>query len=130
MLRCTLSWADGVVPLPVEAAGAKANLGQLCVRDLSALGVRSLVDLGPHSQARLGSGRGDEVHNRHQARQRAPTPVGADVREEPVLDLVPLAGPRREVADGDGQPRGVGQPLEFPLPEAHPGPIEIGRAHV
>src|SRR4051794_19582244 len=35
-------------------------------------------------------------------------------------DLVPLAGPRREVADAAGQAGLVGQPLECPLPQPYP----------
>ena len=40
-----------------------------------------------------------------------------------MLDLVPLARPRWEVADGDLQPRLVGQPLQFECPQAHARPI-------
>ena len=37
-----------------------------------------------------------------------------------MLDLVPFAGARREMADGDGQTRFVGQLLQFQLPEPQP----------
>ena len=114
---------DGVVPVPVKAAWTEANLRHLFVRDLPALRIFALVDLGPDAQARLGPGRGDEVDDRHQAGQRPAAPVGADVREQPVFDLVPLAGARREVADSDGQPCRLGQPLEFPFSQADLGPV-------
>src|SRR3954469_3013072 len=44
-----------------------------------------------------------------------------DVTEEPVFDLVPLRGARRVVAYRDAQPGGVGQRLEFALPQSHTG---------
>ena len=114
---------DRVVPVAVEAAGTEADLRHLLVADLPALGVLALVDLATDAQPGLGPGRGDEVDDGHQAGQRPSAPVGADVGEQPVLDLVPLAGARREVADGDGKSRGVGQALEFPLPQADLGPV-------
>jgi len=122
-LRGPLPWPNGIVPVTVEAPGTQAYLRHLLVRDLPALGVLALVDLGPNAQPRLGRGRSDEVHDSHQAGQRPATPVGTDVREQPVFDLVPLAGARGEMADRDGKPRGVGQPLELPLPQADLGPV-------
>src|SRR3954471_12256947 len=53
------------------------------------------------------------------ADQRLAAPVLPDEREKAMLDLVPLARPRREVAYRDLQPRLIRQPLEFHLPEAH-----------
>ncbi len=40
-----------------------------------------------------------------------------------MLDLVPLAGPGREVAHGEGQAGAVGQLLQFPFPQAYAGPL-------
>src|SRR4051812_39463949 len=57
------------------------------------------------------------------AHQRPTTPVHRDVREQPVLDLIPLARARREVADGDLQARLVSKRLKFYLPEPDPVPI-------
>src|SRR5215472_12451686 len=50
-------------------------------------------------------------------------PVLADKREQTMLDLISLAGPRWEMAYADRESRLVGQPLQFPLPQPHPGPI-------
>ena len=65
------------------AAGAEANPRHLVVADLPTVGIRPLVDLGSDAKARLGRGRGDEIHDGHQAGQRPAAPVGADVREQP-----------------------------------------------
>ena len=40
------------------------------------------------------------------------SPVLGDVAEESVLDLVPFAGARREVAHGDTQPRLISEVLQ------------------
>ena len=57
------------------------------------------------------------------ADQRLPPPVHADEREQAVLDLVPLAGARREMADGDFHPKLIRQLLQFHLPKAYLGAI-------
>src|SRR5712672_878527 len=74
-------------------------------------------------QASLGCGCGDELDDDLVADQGASLPVLADEGEEPVLDLVPLAGAGREMADGDVEPDLVGQLLELPLPQTHARPI-------
>ena len=56
-----------------------------------------------HAMARLGGGRRDQLEDHLVNGEGASAPVHADLREEPVLDLVPFAGAGRQVADGDGQ---------------------------
>ena len=55
-------------------------------------------------QPGLGRRRRDQVDDHLVAHQRLAAPVLADEREEPVLDLVPFARARREVADRDRRP--------------------------
>ena len=62
------------------------------------------------------------------AGQRAAPPGQADLAEQPVLDLVPLAGAGREVADGDLQPGLLRQDGEPGLPG--PVPVAVGTAGV
>ena len=52
------------------------------------------------------------------AGQGTTAPVHPDVREEAVLDLVPLADPRRQVTDRDRKPGFAGEATELVLPEA------------
>lgn len=40
-----------------------------------------------------------------------------------VLDLVPFARAGREVANSDGEPGSVREPLQLPFPEPHAGSI-------
>ena len=86
------------------------------------------VQRGLHAQPGAGAGGGDGVDDYFVAGQRPPAPVHRDVGEQPVLDLVPLARPGREVADRDGQPGLGGEVRELGLP--HPVAVAVGPAGV
>jgi hypothetical protein len=66
-----------------------------------------------------GAGGGDQVDDHRQTRERPPAPIAADIGEQSMLDLVPLARSEWEVADGDRHPDLVGHLLQLPLPQAH-----------
>ncbi|SAL21509.1 hypothetical protein AWB68_00825 [Caballeronia choica] len=53
------------------------------------------------------------------ADQRASSPVGGDVAEHAVLDLVPFAGARRKMTDLYLHLQFIGQVLQLPVPQAH-----------
>src|SRR4051794_22555541 len=76
------------------------------------------LDLNPSATACLR--RSDEVDDYFQTPQGTTTPVLSDPVEHLMLNLVPLARPRREVTHRDPQAGLVGQPLQAQLPE--PGP--------
>src|SRR5579859_5532566 len=75
-----------------------------------------------------GRGRRDELDDDLVADEGLAPPVLADRAEQAVLDLVPLARPGREVADGDLETRLVGQLLELELPQ--PDPVAVAPAGV
>jgi hypothetical protein len=62
--------------------------------------------------------RANQLHYRLEGIEESPSPVHRDVGEEPVLDLVPLARPRREVNDAYRQPRFGREALQLRLPDA------------
>src|SRR4051794_21222904 len=107
----------GVSPLPVQRIPPKIDLLHLLLRDLDPRGIDTLVQFAGDPQARLGRRRRNEVDDRLVTHQRLASPVLADEREEPMLDLVPLTRPRGEVAHRDLQLRLIRQPLEFRIPE-------------
>src|SRR5436309_2929582 len=107
----------------MEAMRCEVDRGHLGVRDVLAFRIGSAIELTPHAQPDRGAGGTDEIDDHRETHERLAAPVGADVREEPVLDLVPLAGPGRKVTDGDRHTRAVGQPLQFPFPQPHAGSI-------
>src|SRR5258708_258719 len=100
----------------MELFSPKLELRHLLIGDPDAPLVGIGVDLAFHSQACNCCSRGDEVNDDLMADEWLATPVHADKREKAVFDLVPLAGTRREVTDGDFQSGFVGQLLEFPFP--------------
>ena len=85
--------------------------GQLGIGDFDAFGVFVLVQLGAHLEAGIGCRRGDQLDDRAIAAQRLAPPVDGDERKQTMLDLVPLAGTRRQVAIYNGQLELVGQLL-------------------
>jgi hypothetical protein len=123
---------DRVIPLAVESVRTEVDGCKLRVVDLDALGIFVCVKLRAHLQARIGGGGGDELNDGAIAAQRFASPVDGNEREEPVLDLVPLAGARRQMADGDGKFEFVGKLLKLDLPQTNPIAVAapaIGRDH-
>src|SRR4030095_2256039 len=78
----------------------------------------------------LASGRtADQIGHPLVASHRGPPPVDRNMTEHSVLDPVPLAGSRREMADRQSQAQFVSQALQRKLPQATPGrvaPAAIG----
>ena len=67
-------------------------------------------------QARCRPRVADPVNDRLERLQRGAAPVLGDMAEEPMLNLVPLARPRRQVADMDAEPRLIGELLQLHFP--------------
>ena len=76
------------------------------------------IQFAADRQAGLGRGRCDQLDDHLMADKRSAAPVAGDEREQTMLDLVPLARARREVAHGDRKAEFVGEPLQFDLPQA------------
>ena len=102
-----------------------AHLGR---GDLDAGPIPALVQLRAHPQPGRGAGVADQIDDRFERPEGASSPVGGDVTEEPMLDLVPLARARWEVTHGDAQCEGVSQALQFGLPR--PRAIAIAAASI
>ena len=81
------------------------------------------VQLGPDFEAGLCACRSDQLDHGFVTDKGLPLPVEADEGKHPVLDLVPLARPRRKVAHRDGEPGAIRQPLKFPFPEPEAGAV-------
>ena len=79
---------------PLEIQGR-----QLLVADQGSSGILSFVQLGANSQSLAGGGVGDQLDDNFMTNQRSSSPVLRNVAEHAMLDLVPLAGSRRKMAD-------------------------------
>ena len=108
-----------VVPFAVERMAFDVDGGHLGIGDDDAFGVLGGVELAAHSKSSLGRGGRDQLDDHAIADEGLGTPVLADEREEAVLDFVPLAGARGQVADRDVEAEFVGQGLQFAFPPPH-----------
>ena len=87
-------------------AALRRNSRQFLVADLDpGLVIGRCPSAALTIRPRAGRRAGDQVDDHLVAHQRPAAPVLGDEAEQPMLDLVPLAGARREVADRERQSR-------------------------
>ena len=94
-------WRDSVVPLAMELSTFDVDGGHLGIRYDNAAGVLAGVEFAAHSKSGVGGSGRDQLDNHPIADEGLGAPVLTDEGEESVLDFVPLAGARRQVADHD-----------------------------
>ena len=111
-----MSGLDLVVPVAMEFVSADLDQRKLIVRDFDAGLVYVGIQLGVDLESFRGGGRRNQIDDCLKTPQRLTAPVLSDVREQPVFDLVPFAGSRREVAHGDSQSGFIGELLQLDLP--------------
>src|SRR5207302_10629635 len=80
--------------------------------------IEVVVDLAADGEACLCGGCGNQIDDDAIADERLGAPVLTDEGEQAVLNLVPLAGARRQVVDDDVDAKLVGQLLQLALPQA------------
>src|SRR5574341_329231 len=114
---------DSVVPLAMESVWRQLDGCEVVVGHLHLGRILAWIEFRLHPEACVGGRCPDKVDDDLMADQRAATPVHADVGEQSVLDLVPLAGPGWQVTHGHRQAAVVGELLQFDLPQ--PDPIAI-----
>src|SRR5205085_599945 len=88
------------------------------------LGVEDALDGQPGG----GGGVADQFDDGLVGGEGSAAPVEGDLGEQSVFDLVPLAGARWQVANGDRQPGFGGEPGQLDLPG--PDPAAVGSAGV
>src|SRR5208337_231263 len=114
LLHVRTSGRDAVVPFWMEGIALYVECRDLLVGDLDALGIEFAADF------ETGFRRGvcDQFDGHEEADERHGAPVLGNVAEHAVLDLVPLRGPRRIMADLDDQAGLVGELLQRHLPQS------------
>src|SRR5438093_2713716 len=118
MSNLIMPWRDRVVPVTMELCWLYSHVFEFSARDLHPGGIALLVQAGSDLQPGLRGGAPDQLDDHLVTDQRLPAPVLGDVAEHAMLDLVPLAGAGREVADGDPQPRLRGHLMQPGFPES------------
>src|SRR5215211_6613740 len=99
--RVERAWSDGVVPLWVELVALDVEACHLLVANLDPLRIAPRVPHAVHGQPARRRGRGNQIHDGRIADERAASPSLGDVAEQAMLDLVPLRGAGRIVANRD-----------------------------
>src|SRR4030042_2091182 len=116
-------WSNGIVPIAVKSVGDQSDTPHLLIADGDLLGIMLRVEHATNLQAGRRARVRDQVDDRGMGQQRPTPPALADEREQAMLDLIPLAGPRRQMTDMDGQARLAGEIVQPPLPTTHTGPV-------
>src|SRR6266536_1400672 len=86
------------------------------ITDLHTGGIDVLLQLGLHGETRVGRGMANYIDDHLVTDQGPPPPVFSNMTKHPMLDLIPLPGPRRKVPDVDRDTDLIGELLEFHLP--------------
>lgn len=116
-----------VVPISMKSVQFQVEACHLCVRDFLSLGVPTMVEFASHLQSMSCPCGANQIYDDRQTLQRPSSPVPTDEGKQSVLDLVPLACPRRKMTHRNRQTHLVSQSLQFPLPQAGPRSIASAR---
>ena len=108
---------DRVIPISVKRIRSKPYVLQLSFAHFDAVGIRVGVELSPDLQASLRAGGRNQLYDDRMTDQRLASPILTDEGKQPALDLVPLAGPRREMTDRNRNLELIGQILNLGLPQ-------------
>src|SRR5260370_33247579 len=107
----------------MEVIVVESQLSEFLVRYLLAGRIGAAIKSGAHDEATSVGRVADEVDDGLVGPQRASAPVDRDKREQAVLDLVPLAGAGRKVADVDRHAELFGDAVQLVPP--HRRPVDV-----
>src|ERR1700687_2020874 len=104
----------------MESGSFDVDDGHFFVRDLDGLWVAFGVEFAVDRETGLSGGGRDQIDDHPVADQWFGAPILGNEGEKAVLDLVPLAGSRRKVTDGDLDADLVGEALQLAFPQPQP----------
>ena len=96
--------------------GKDIDFGELGIGDFDSLRIFLFIELGPYFQPFLRCRARDKLNDGAITAQRFAAPIYGDEGKEPMLDFVPFAGSRRQMADRDREVEFIGQFLQFDFP--------------
>src|SRR5271166_6505407 len=117
-LHVRASRRDAVVPFWMERIAFYVERRHLLLGDPDALGIGVGIEFAADFETGFRRGVCDQFDGHEEAHERHGAPVLGNVAEHAVLDLVPLRGPRRIMADLDDQAGLVGELLQRHLPQS------------
>ena len=110
-------WLYDVVPLTVKGVAHNVDARHLLIADLAPSRILATIQTTLDFQTFGGCRPGDQVDNGFVINQRLAAPIRCDKREQAMLDLVPFAGARWKMTDGDGQACLICELLQLQLPQ-------------
>ena len=109
---------DRVVPFTVKLVLFQVHSLDFLIRHLAARRVFPTIQTAGHLES-FGGGRArDQIYDRLIIPKRFTAPIRGDEREQPMFNLVPLAGARRKVTDGNRKARFIRELLQLQFPES------------
>src|SRR6266700_1003194 len=114
---------EGIIPLAMKSIPDGSNGFPFFVGDFDASRIRIAIFDGDDLESLISGGVRNQFNDRLQAVQWFATPIDGNVGKEPMFDFVPLAGSWWKMTHGDGEPRLVGQALQFALPQTETGSV-------
>src|ERR671925_2307698 len=93
---------NNIVPLSMERVAPYGYFLHLLRGYFSARGILAAIQPTSHAQSFGGGGLGNQLHDRLVVSQVFDSPVRGNERKHSMLDLVPLVGALRKVADRQG----------------------------
>src|ERR1700733_13036595 len=112
--------SNSIVPVAVKLGRRQMDCCQIVLGYLDSSLVMTTIESCMDLESVVGFCVRDQTDHDLITDERVRPPVRRDVAEHPMLDLVPLACARWEVADADEQPRLVGEALQLDLPQSCP----------
>src|SRR5713226_2541503 len=116
-----------IVPLTVKPLWVQIDVPHLGLGDRSARRILASIETAGDRQAGRRRRPGNELHDGLIVAKGFAAPVRGDEGKEPVFDLVPFTGARREVTHCNGHAGVVRQALEFEFPEPQTPPVAAAR---
>ena len=109
---------DRVVPFTVKLVLFQVHSLDFLIRHLAAGRVFPTIETAGHLESFGGRRARDQIYDRLIIPKWFTAPIRGYEREQPVFNLVPLAGARRKVTDGNRKARFIRELLQLQFPES------------
>ena len=114
---------NDVIPVAMKRVPFQVHSLKFLIRHIPSGRVFPTIQTAGHLEP-FGSRRAsDQVYDRLIISKRFTAPIRGDEREQPVFNLVPFAGARWKVTDGNRKTRFIRKILQLQFPEPQPGAI-------
>ena len=107
----------------MEAGSLDSEVVHFCCTDFDAERILPRIQGRLNLQSLSRGGMTDETDDDFMALERFATPVGGDVTEQAMLDLIPLTRPWRQMTDTDSKLAVVGEALQLAFPQSSPSAV-------